>query len=64
MDCDLQGPEITPLPQSTQFDITEISRYIARVLEQLNKQDAYGLFAGVRVNGGQVVPILIFEIPK
>ncbi|RPB00400.1 hypothetical protein L873DRAFT_1899888 [Choiromyces venosus 120613-1] len=64
MDCGVVGPEIRPLPQSAQYHITEISGYITTVLQQLNRQDAYGLFAGVRENGGQVVPTLIFGLPQ
>ncbi|RPA96907.1 hypothetical protein L873DRAFT_1791348 [Choiromyces venosus 120613-1] len=64
MDSGLGGPQITPLPQTTEFDVTEISSYITRVLHQLDTQDAYGIFAGIRQPGGPVVPTFIFGLPR
>ncbi|RPA94864.1 hypothetical protein L873DRAFT_1934942 [Choiromyces venosus 120613-1] len=64
MDSGLSGPGITPLPQTTEFDVTEISNYITRVLHQLDTQDAYGIFAGVRQPGGPVAPTFIFGLPR
>ncbi|RPA96916.1 hypothetical protein L873DRAFT_1791354 [Choiromyces venosus 120613-1] len=64
MDSGMSGPRITPLSQMTEFDVTEISSYITRVLHQLDTQDAYGIFPGVHQCEGPIVPTFIFGLPR
>ncbi|RPA94869.1 hypothetical protein L873DRAFT_1934946 [Choiromyces venosus 120613-1] len=64
MDSGLGGQVITPLPQMTEFDITEISSYITRALHQFDTQDAYGIFEGVHQLGGPIVPTLKFGLSR
>ncbi|RPA96910.1 hypothetical protein L873DRAFT_1791350 [Choiromyces venosus 120613-1] len=64
MDSGMSGQQITPLPPMTEFDVTEISSYITRVLHQLDTQDAYGIFAGVCQHEGPIVPTFIFGLPR
>jgi len=52
-----------PLAPGAPYDPAEISDYITSVLQLFNTDDAYGLLAGIKENGGPVVPTLIFGIP-
>ena len=56
MDSGFFGPEIKPLPETVEYDATEISDYITTVLQQLKQEGAYGIFVGISDNTGQVVP--------
>jgi len=64
MDTGLGGPRITALPPTIEFDLAEVSEYITGVLQVLDKQDAYGILAGVNQYGGPTVPTFIFGIPE
>ncbi|RPA90209.1 hypothetical protein L873DRAFT_475228 [Choiromyces venosus 120613-1] len=56
------GPGITPLPQITEFDVTDISNYITRILQQFDTQDTYGIFAGAGQGEGLIIPTFIFRL--
>ena len=65
------GPHIKPLPETVEFDVTQISDYITTVLQQLKQEGAYGIFVGISDNTGQVVPAtgqvfptFIFGVPQ
>ncbi|PUU73730.1 hypothetical protein B9Z19DRAFT_1068742 [Tuber borchii] len=64
MDTGMSGPGITPLPAMPGLDMTEMSIYITNVLQLLDRQDAYGILAGVHQPGGPTVPTFIFGLPK
>jgi len=57
------GPEITHLPPMTEINVSEISSFITSVLQELNTQNSYGIFAGVRQPGGPIIPTFIFGFP-
>jgi len=59
----LSGPAIRPLQQVDVFDKPRISDYITKVLVYFDKQDAYGIFAGVCHCEGPVIPTFIFGLP-
>jgi len=63
MESGLGGPAITALASTAGFDVETISAYITRVLQLVDKQDAYGILAGVHQHGGPLVPTFIFGIP-
>ncbi|PWW80691.1 hypothetical protein C7212DRAFT_361236 [Tuber magnatum] len=64
MDYGVCGPDITPLPETADYDATEISAYITTVLQQLKQEGAYGIFVGLRDNTGGVVPTFIIGVPQ
>ncbi|RPA92339.1 hypothetical protein L873DRAFT_1794306 [Choiromyces venosus 120613-1] len=64
MDSSMGGPVTMPLPQTMEFDVTNIYNYITRILQQFDTQDAYGIFASVHQGEGPIVPTFIFGLPQ
>ncbi|RPA91472.1 hypothetical protein L873DRAFT_1869406 [Choiromyces venosus 120613-1] len=62
MDSGMGGLGIMPLPQTTEFDVTDIFNYITRVLQQFDIQDVYSIFAGICQSEGLIVPTFIFRL--
>jgi len=60
----MSGPDIRPLPPGIVYDPAEIYSYITHVLQENNREGAYGIFAGFGNYGGQVKPTLIFGFPE
>ncbi|PUU80296.1 hypothetical protein B9Z19DRAFT_1172336, partial [Tuber borchii] len=61
MNC---GLGVSPLPETVEYDVTEISDYITTVLQQLKQEGAYGIFVGLGYSKGPVVPTFIFGVPQ
>jgi len=59
----LNGPQIKPLHQWANYDMEVIAKYIGTVLNQIRRNNSYGILVSVQVGRGALVPTLVFGFP-